>query len=204
MQMGNSFIIHTEAKIEDEWRCIDGYYRIKAYPSDEEKLKLAVTYENGSRSLFGSAYDKLYIIGETVPFSALSKEIQEEYKECRYAENYIGEATQEEASYPVISLPRFYSYVPKGFSHHGIVHKDRVASFENGEIEELWDESEELKGLPDISKDTYQYYEWDDLYDWPFYFKELKTRISENVSKYFDNAWYCNDDVEMRIVVFKF
>ena len=199
--MGNTYILHTEAKIDGEWRCIDGYYMLKRYDDNEEKLTLAHTYESGSRSYFGETYNKLSMIGKYILFSELSKEIQDEYPDFRYEENYSGESEEKEAYYKVVSLQDFNACVPKGFSRHGIIHKDRIADFENHETDELWDESEEIADIPEVARSVYQYYEWDDPYEWPAHFKELKKAIDETVNKYFDNACYFNER-EVRIVVF--
>lgn len=203
--MGYTYVLHTEAKIDGEWRCIDGYYWLRSHMDDDkEKLKLAVLYENGSRSYFGSTYDKLLDLSESVLFSDLSKEIQAEYEDLKYTYDLFGEKSQVEAKYEVIPINKFYSKVPTGFSRHGIVHKDRIKDFENGDIDELWDESPEMKKLPEISKELYQYYEWDDYDDWPIHFKEINNRVREAVDKYLDNAWYLFDEVEIRLVVFVF
>lgn len=201
--MGNTYILHTEAKINNEWRCIDGYYMLKRYDDSEEKLVLAHTYESGSRSYFSDTYDKLSMIGKSILFSELSKEIQNEYPDFKYEENFLGEGEEEEAYYKVVSLRDFDACVPMGFSRHGIVHKDKISDFENRETDEIWDESEEIAEIPEIARSVYQYYEWDAPYEWPYHFKKLKKMIDETVNKYFDNAWYFGER-EVRIVVFMF
>lgn len=202
--MGNSYILHTEARINGVWKCIDGYYMLKRYGETEEHLRLATTYESESRSYFGSTYEKLKELSKRVLFSELSKEIQDAYPDWKYDEDIYGESVEKEAYYRAVSLRTFDKYVPNTFSKHGIVHKDKISEFESGDIGELWDESEDIAELPELTKSLYQYYEWDDHDGWQIHFKQLKQRIDETVGKYFQNSWEFDFEGEIRIVIFMF
>ncbi len=200
--MGNTYIIHTEMKIDDKWKCIDGWYMHKAYNKDEEELTLFATYENGPRSYFESTYDELRHIGRKVKFSDLSKEVQDAYQSLKYRENWFGEDTKEEAYYTVVPLDDFCNHVPKGYSNHAVIHKNRIADYESGEIDELCeDDTIDFKNMSELEKQCYQYYEWDNHWDWRYWFKILKEKIDYTVNKYYNNEWLF-DNNEVRIVVF--
>ena len=200
--MGNTYLIHTEAKIDEHWRCIDGFYMIKHYGKTEEQLDLYCTYINGSRSAFGEAYEQLRHIGNNTTFSDLSEEIQKHYPSLRYELSWNGSDNDEEASYVTVSWKTFVDNVPKGYQYHGILHKDTIFSYENGDIYELYPPDElNLSSMTDLERQCYQYYEWDDEYGWPKFFKIVKEYAEVTINKYLINAWEF-DDVEFRLVVF--
>ena len=201
--MGNTYFIHTEAKIDDAWRCIDGYYMHKPYGKDKEGLTLFTTYENGSRSSFGEAYEKLCEIGHEVKFSNLSKEVRKAHPGLKYLYDFCNnDEKKEESCYPVVELATFNAHVPKGYANHGIIHKDYIEQFECGDRDVLWeDESVDFGKLSDLEKQVYQYYEWDEYNNWQYHFKHLKNRIDATVEKYINNEWIF-EHLEVRIVAF--
>lgn len=200
--MGNTYIVYTEALLDDKWRCIDGYYMHKPYGKDKEELRLFSTYENGSRSYFGETYTELEHIGKRALFTELSQEIQECYKELKYVSNWCGEDTDEISTVVVVPYKTFDGHVPKGYSRHAIIHKDLIAAFESGDREEIWQDDEiDFNKLSDIEKQCYQYYEWDDPYGWEYNFKHLKKYVDHTINKYCNNEWLL-DDPEIRLVVF--
>lgn len=204
--MGNTYVIYTEANIDGKWRCIDGFYYHKPYGEIEEKLCLMATYINGSRSYFGETYDELRHIGRSTPFTDLSPEIQEHEKGAKYSESFFGNDSDDKkiASYITVPLKDFLDHTPKGFQYHGIYHKNTIAMYENGEIEDLWqDEEIDYSNLSKKEKKCYDYKEWDDPCGWQYNFKKLKERIIHTINKYECNEW-CIDSPEYRIVVFEF
>lgn len=200
--MSNTYLIYTEMFIDGEWRCIDGSRMHKSYGRDEEKMTLFCTYENGSRSYFGSTYEELKTIGTRTNFTKLSKEIQAEHPKLKYWINWAGDSTEEEASYITVSYEDFKAHVPNRYSRHAIIHKDRIADYESGEVDELWEDDEiDYSNLSDLQKQCYQYYEWDDRWSWQYWFKKLKDMVDYTVRKYSNNEWLIENN-EVRIVVF--
>ena len=199
--MGTTYLIYTEAKIDDKWRCIDGFLNIKSYDG-EEKLRLATTYENGSRSYFGSTYDELRELGHFTLYSELSKEVKEAHPSLRYKYSWDGEEAKEEESYLVVPYKAFVEKCPSGFSKHGIIHKDDIFLFENREIEELYQEDElDFSKMSELEKQAYKYYEWDNPFDWPCYFKVIKGDVEHTIDKYMTNSWIF-ERPEIRLVCF--
>lgn len=200
--MSNTYIIHTEMKLDDAWRCIDGLYMHKPYGKDKEELTLFSTYENGSRSSFGSTYDELRYIGRETKFSDLSKEVQEAHPSLKYKTNWYGKDTKEEACWLTVPLDDFNNHIPRGYSKHGVIHKDHIADYESGEIDELYeDDNIDFSKLSDLEKQCYQYYEWDYKWSWQYWFKILKDKVDHTVNKYYNNEWLI-DSHEVRLVVF--
>lgn len=200
--MGNTYLIYTEAKIDDKWRCIDGYYYHKPYGKSEEKLSLYCTYINGSRPYFGNTYDKLCEIGQKTKFSDLSQEIQNEHPNLKYEINWHGEDAKKEAYYVTVDLQTFNDTVPAGFQNHAVIHKDTIELYKNGELDELYqDEELDFNKMTDLERECYVYYEWDDHYSWQYHFKELKDIINYTVIKFYHNE-YMFDRYECRLVVF--
>lgn len=200
--MGNTYLIHTEAKVNDCWRCIDGLYMHKHHGESEERLDLYCTYINGSRSYFGETYDQLRYIGNFTKFSDLSKEVQEHYPSLRCELSWDGSNKDEEANYVTVPWKTFVDNVPKGYQYHGILHKNTIFSYENGDISELYLPDEiNLSSMTDLERQCYQYYEWDDEYGWPKYFKIVKEFAEVTINKYLKNTWELNE-LEFRLVVF--
>lgn len=202
--MGNTYLIYTEMMIDGKWRCIDGYYYHKPYGKNKERLRLMTTYENGSRSYFGETYQELKSIGDMIKFSDLSKEIQDEHPGLRYEYNIYGEENKDkEAYYVVVGYDDFNRKVPKNYSNHAIIHKDRIAAYENSEIDEIWqDEDIDYGKLSDLEKQCYQYYEWDSKWGWQYYFKHLKELVDFTINKYLINE-FLFEEHKVRLVVFK-
>lgn len=201
--MSNTYLLYTEAKIDNEWRCIDGRIRCKPFGENKERDVLTTLFESGSRSYFGDAYDELRSIGRSVPFSELSKEIQEEHPTLMYEDSFLQPNKDEkiEAYYTVVPERSFLNHVPDGHEYHGVYHKNMIVAFENGEIEELYEDPErDLKSLSDEERKCYQYYEWDSQWGWWKNFKHLKNLLQFTKDKYFDATF--EDIDEVRIVVF--
>ena len=191
--MSNTYLIYTEMLIDGEWRCIDGYRMHKSYGRDEEKMTLFCTYENGSRSSFGETYEELKCIGRKARLGDLSKEVQG---------GFSGDIDEDWFECVVVPCDDFMSHVPEGYSYHAIIHKDQIADYESGEIDELWqDDGIDFSKMSDLEKQCYEYYEWDDHCSWQYWFKQLKEMIDFTVNKYYNNEWLLNGN-EVRIVVF--
>lgn len=202
--MGALYLIYTEARIDDEWVCIDGYYETKSIRTGDKHLSLAATYENGSRSCFGSTYDELRHIGEYELFSNLSSEIKKQHSGLKYKYDLYMKQTDEEESYLVIPYNLFLEKCPNVFSKHGIIHKDTIFAFEHGEIDDLYTDDEiDFSKMTELERQVYRYYEWDDLYDWPHFFKEIKKCVEHTIDKYMMNSWALIDRPEVRLVCFE-
>lgn len=200
--MSNTYLIYTELFIDNEWRCVDGYRMHKTYGENEEKMSLFCTFENGSRSSFGGTYSELEVIGRQVLFSELSKEIQQEHPSLKFEHSWTGEEIDTEAYYLTISYADFKAHVPTGMSRHAILHKDIIADYESGEIDEIWqDDDIDFSSLSDIEKQCYQYYEWDSHWSWQYWFKILLEKIDFTINKYINNEWIF-DSPDARIVAF--
>ena len=203
--MSSTYLLYTEAKVDGVWRCIDGFIPYVPYGKKEEKNTLMTLYESGSRSYFGDTYTELRSIGESVLFSELSQEIQEEHPGLKYEDNFWhpdrSEDDKVEAFYTVVPMNVFINHVPEGHEYHGVYHKDAIAAFESGEVEYLWEnEDVDLKSLTDEEAKCYMYYEWDSPMGWYRYFKYIKEVLYYTINKYEFNTF--NDVREVRIVVF--
>ena len=201
--MGTFYNIYVEAYVNNKWRCIDGYYPHKPYGKDEYTQRLYSLYENGSRSYFGDTYLKLREIGNLTKFSDLSEEIQNFCPELKY-EYYWGDEAdkdREEACYTTVPVKVFQNAVPKGFSNHGVIHKDYISAYETHEMDEIWeDDKVDWDEIPEIKKQCYQYYEWDNRYEWQYYFKHINEFVNHEIMKYKNNEWTV-DDPDFRLVV---
>ena len=205
--MSTTYLIYTEAKLNDEWRCIDGYCWFSSSKDKAEEKHLLTTYESGSRSYFGDTYDKLRHIGFWKPYSELSKEVREAHPRAEYECSFTTDDNKkEEAVYLTVPIKDFDAAVPDGFQYHGVFHKDSIYLYEKGEIEELYtDDSVNLKKLPKEERKCYQYYEYDSVFDWPYWFKILKRIKDETVGKYFRNNYtYYEELPPLRFVVMTF
>ena len=206
--MSSTYFLYLEAKVKEgnlpeRWKCINGFYKTIPYGKTEEVLRLSHLTVNGSRTYFGNAYEKLSEIGTMTPFTELSKEVREEHPELEYVFDFnTGKRTDEIENYVTIPLQVFEATVPKGFSIHGVYHKDAIAAFENGEMEELLeDENARLKKMDQLEKQCYAYKEWDSPFGWEIRFKELAERIKNTKTQYMNDTWDF-DEHEMRIVAF--
>lgn len=200
--MSTNYFLYLEAKLEDGWHCIDGYYNHKDY-SGKERLALSMMYENGSYSYFGDTYDQLRYIGTQIKFSDLSPELQEEYKDCKY-KTLCPNTEQTETYYTTVPIDVFQSNIPKGFQHHSVVHKDQLAAYKCGDIEDLWQEDDlDLSKLSPLEQKCYEYVEWDDKQSWQYWFKKLDQIISFEIAKYLRMNWK-DEGAEFRMVIFVF
>jgi len=164
--MSTSYFLYTEAYIEEKWVCIN--------PSFERdgKRHLAMTYESGSRSYFGQTANKIAELGGSLRFENLSAALQARYESCRNTELVRILSAEVDA---------MRGCMPSGQAHerHGSVLKDAVLAYESGDIEDLYESitAEEYAKLDDVSKQLYQYYEWDDPMGWFVHFKEILEHV---------------------------
>ena len=164
--MSTSYYLYTEAFIDNQWVCINPTFE------KEGKRRLAMTYENGSRSYFGQTADKIEEIGSPLQFKNMSPQLQERYENCRDSE-YVRILSAE--------VDAMRNCLPTGQAHefHGIVRKDSVFAYESGDIEEFYEAitPEQYAKLDDVGKQVYQYYEWDDPMGWFVHFKEILEHV---------------------------
>lgn len=203
--MSASYFIYTEVKINDEWHCINGLMPKFKYNwgnhkyENEYEYELAETYYNGSRSYFGEAYNKLRDIGYGGKFIEMSKELQP-----LYASSIEDEKEGVDSWWhPIfIDYDCFKKYVnPDKFDSHGLVHKNTLFAWENGDAEELWAvDHEELAELTEEEKRAYVYYEWDNPWDWHYYFKIINRYVESQLNAFCDLNGMFNDDYQVRLV----
>lgn len=199
--MSTTYLLYLEGRVDGKWTCLDGYYKHIPRGKTEPVYSLSCLYVSGSRSYFHETYDKLREIGTMTPFTELSEEVCLEHPNLEHFDLFDRDSTAI-ADYLTIPVSVFNDTVPSSFEHHGVFHKDRIAAFENGDTEELWeDEDVKLSELTELELQCYAYKEWDDPFSWPYYFKILKDRIKAVVDQYTIDTWYY-DALDMRIVLF--
>ena len=202
--MSTYYFIYTEVNINGKWICIDGKVPCiekngsGVFNDNNVEYELKEAYWSGSQSYFGKAYDKLFDWGERVNFKDLSQELKDEWKE---ALEY--ELKEEYVEFPLVVD---YEIIDKGidyckFDYHGPVHKDKIFSFESGEIDEIWSDETDFSKLSDIEKMSYQYYEWDSCEGWNGPLKEVKRCVEREINRFRSGNYIWNDTLEYRIVV---
>lgn len=203
--MSASYSFYVEMEINGKWHCINPKYpHFKPdYNNhkvlDEYEYESQVTYWNGSRSYFGAAYDKFCEIGKTIKYSELSEELQSIYKKsCELEEN-------DEMVWckPVaVDYEYLINFVKDDeYDSHGLVHKDVLFEYKNGDREELYAlDHEEARDLSSEEMKSYEYYEWDDWYNWNWGLKEVKQRAVSNVRD-FEDLNYMLGDRKIRIIM---
>ena len=202
--MSASYILYVEAKVKDEWRCINckvPKYDGKTGNSPEFEYLLSETYWNGSRSYFHNTYDKLRELGCDISFSDLSPELKERYKRSLEMEER-GETTF--LLLPVaVDYKTLDNFVSEDeYDMHGLVHKNSLFLYKKGDLEELWPvEHEELEGLSDKELEAYQYYEWDNDFGWNWGLKTVKKCASRDIHNFemMNNIWF-EDKIDYRII----
>ncbi len=164
--MSTSYYLYTEAYVGDKWICINPGF------DKDGKRRIATTYENGSRTYFGQTADKIEEIGGVLRFDEMSAELQLLFEDCRDSRD-VRILTAN------VNSMRVCMRSGQTHEHHGIVLKDSVFEYESGDIEDLYESisAEEYAQLDEVSKQLYQYYEWDDPMGWFVYFKEILEHV---------------------------
>ena len=203
--MGDTYLVYTEIRRGNKWQCIDPYLPKIDKQTGESKMHLLTTYENGSRTAFGSTFDKIRELGRICP-DDLSETLQKEFPR-KHMDDPMWQSYYDEGCV-VISLRALKDALPKGEDHqyHGVYHKDAIYAFEHGEINDLFEaklDPEEWKDMPEIMRQCYQYYEWDDDWDWPKYFKTLIKYAGIRIADWM-NLEYEYEEPETRLVVYRF
>lgn len=165
--MSTSYYLYTEVYTDGKWICIN-----PAFEKDGQR-HLATTYESESRSYFGQTAEKIENIGGTLRFDEMSLELQSFYEDCR---------NSTDLRILFAEIDTISRCLPSGQAHewHGIVRKDDVFAYESGDLDDLRYESispEEYATLDEMSKQVYQYYEWDDPMGWFVHFKEILEHV---------------------------
>ena len=203
--MSADYFFYVEVKINNKWYCINPKYPHFKYDYkkyevlDEYEYEQEVTYWNGSRSYFSATYEKLQEIGEPIRYSELSEELKTLYKNsCEAEEN-------DEMLWcrPVaIDYDRLINYIKDDeYDSHGLVHKDVLFGYRNGDIEEIYPlDHEEVKELTPDEMKSYEYHEWDSWYGWSWGIKEVKRRAISNVRDFFDLN-YMIHDYKIRVIM---
>lgn len=189
--MSADYFLYTEVKLNDKWVCINGL--IPVFSKDKKmERKLAPTYWSGSRSSFHNTYDKLLELGSYIKKSKLSDTLQEELKDY----------DEDNSCIIATNFNRIKSHIKDGEKeNHGLIHKDMIFEYENGEIDDLYTEitHKEYEKLSVEEQKMYQYYEWNDSMGWYTYFVDLKERIKWQLYEFYDMN-YVYDSLEVRII----
>lgn len=215
--MSTEYYVYTEVNIGGKWIGVDpmlpkmidkrdDYHKPHQYDGSYD-MKRNCTYWNGSRSYFGNAYDKLRDIGSEIKYAELSDEVKEDWQHA-LKEEEAGEDIDSwfPAPKPIcVDYNTFKNNVDKNsFDYHGLVHKDQLFMYENGDLEDLYcAEHEEFTELTPEERQCYVYHEWDESMGWNRYFKILLDRVSERIYDFEDiNGFnWDNNNFQYRIVV---
>ena len=200
--MSTYYGICTEVKIGDTWHCIDPLTLRIDTKSEENQYSLSRTYENGSRSYFGKAAEKLEGLSVNFRFKDLSEEFR---KICegwtakpedlpKYVERCCYVIPLDAVKDAVESFP--------GKTNHGLVHKDCIAEYEAGETSEIYNEisPQVYSELEPEAKKVYQYYEWDDPMHWLPYLRTILKSAVYRISM-FQNDNYIEETLKARLVL---
>ena len=212
--MSTTYLIYTEIKLKDEWICICPYIK-----RENGQEILTTTYESGSRTYFGSTYDKLYELNIGINFpDGLSPTLKKKFYDDvfeRAKENqdpyssYKPEDTIQYYEHSIVCVPlhTMRDALPSGTSlrhqYHGIFHKDDIYRYESGETEyiEPVNHNKYVK-LDEKEKEAYMYYEYDDPMDWPYHFKEIIRAVRYDLARYIDATASWGSEPQVRIIAF--
>lgn len=191
--MSTYYFLYTEAVVDGKRICLDGYVR----DIERNKLRLSMTYENGSRSYFGDAADEFRGYGYELKMADLSDELKEEFPSLLNDDNYttiIG-----------VDWSLFKSATPDDdeYQLHGWVYKDDLHTFMHDEYVNYIEfvEPEELRNMSPEEKKLLEYYEYDDSMSWEKYFKIIRSAVDETISRW-TSVNYLKDLKDIRIVMF--
>lgn len=196
--MSTYYFVYVEAKVNNKWYLISG--RSPRIQDDGTvDFKPNETYYNGSRSYFSNTFDKLRDIGTYGTFADASDDIKEIYKYAVESEN-DGRTVYEDIIF--VKYGDFIKWADtEEHDSHGVIHKDHIFAFENGDLEELYgEEHDDLKDLTEEERSQYSYYEWDDPFGWLAHFKDILSLVRPEITK-FGEVNICPDVQEYRIVV---
>lgn len=202
--MGNTYLVYTEIRHHDKWQCIDPYLPKLNKRTGQMDMQLLTTYENGSRSCFSNTYDKVRELGITRP-DDLSDTLKEKFP-IHHEEDPSWQQYYREGCFAVSLRTLKDALPPTGiYQYHGVYHKDMIYAFEHGETDELYEpvDHEEYKEMPEELRKCYQYYEWNDAYDWPHYFRIIIERANIRIYDWKECNFEC-DDPEARLIFYRF
>ena len=153
------YTIYLEAKINGQWHLINS--KVPQFNKNIKKAKdtICCSYFNGSRSYFNETQQKLSAIGYECSFSDLSPELKELYPEAVKNEKNPDNSWFPDPNPILIDYKTFKNYIkPNQYDYHGLVHKDKIIKWNNGEIEDLYPEEHEvLASLIPEEKQCYEY-----------------------------------------------
>lgn len=199
--MSTYYYVYTEAKIHGRWVGIDPM--LPKYENDGAKeLRYHETYWNGSRSCFSEAYSKLEQIGVRGKFIECSEEVKQQFKHSLENEQSEDESLGG-GYYPVfVDWNIFNKYIDLNkYDSHGLIHKDSLFAYQNGDIYELYPvEHEDIEGLTTEELQAYTYYEWDDGMGWNGHFKDIYRKVQSRIND-FKDINYLYEDIEVRLVI---
>ena len=207
--MGTDYFIYVEAQIGNKWISIDPVVP-KLHKDDDGnydgtyELSHCHSYWNGSRSYFGETFTKLRRIGYEMKFSDMSEEVQTHWKHAIEVEGDDTDEPNWYASPVCVDYDVFCRYVDKKkFDSHGIVSKDMLFAYENGDTEELYSvDHDDFIELTPEERQAYTYHEWDEPYGWNGHFKDIYDAVYPHITDFNEENWIWDDDgIKYRLVV---
>lgn len=187
--MGSEYTIYTEAKIDNEWICLNSYVVDKK----TKKYSLTPTYWNGSRTYFSDALNKIRDIGYVIPYHEISKEIQTEF-------GYDEEDIEYFHAYAFYAKDLIRLSDSSIHSCSGYVTEKDIFKFEkeHEDIYEYLSLSEYLE-LDEEAKKLFKSYNWDPYDSWIYQFKKIVESYNHTIFNY-DFVNILQDNVEMRLI----
>ena len=186
--MSTYYNIHTEVRADGVWHCVDPLILHLKTDRREQQYELVPTCENGSRSYFGQAADKLESLADRFCFDDLSEELKAYFMKWQLPPEKIPNAVSGCAYNIPVDKIRAVVQSVKGKTRHGLAHKDSVIAFESGEADDVYNliDPEDYSKLDEEAKKVYQYYEWDDPMEWVYQFRRLMKCIDWNLAAFED------------------
>lgn len=190
--MGTTYTLFTEIKVDNRWICINGEVR-RMQPIEHPVM--VPTLRTDAKLSFAKAYRELQEDGYAITVDELSDNLRAGVTNWLNPENSIEFAVD----YDKIRQMR----VRSGKEHCAFALRSEIANYENGESDDIWDfvSVAEYKRMDDELKKAYQYYEWNDLSGVYRYYEEIGVAVDMQLA-----GWYavnCGSTIEdIRIIVF--
>ena len=202
--MSSLYLVYTEIKKDGIWHAADQYLQTK-----DKNWSLVETYANWSRTSFGNAFEKMTELGTVNP-SDLSDAVRQKHplRDRKEVEDLEYDwLIRNRVSIP---LQTMQDALPGNGrkQHSGFYHKDRIAEFESGEIDDLFEQDIApdvyAKMAPEMRLSLYSYYEWDEPWGWQEKFRILIKLATSRAEAWKEFNGYWEKNFETRIVCFCF
>lgn len=203
--MSSDYYFYTEALVDGTWYGIDPRVLRLQHGDSGMTWQVNHTYWNGSRSYFGETFEKLEEISVPIKLEDTSAEFR-----MNKIMNWRGDdkdiAPYYDKALRVLPMEKLLALKPDKDTHeiHGIYHKDRIVLFEDGTLEDLYEEDispEAYSALDAEAKRVYKYYEWDNPMSWRHYIPILISAVNARVAE-FESVNYCDCD-GVRVIMYE-